>query len=127
MYSGVTNTDYHRMEHLWTEAISRVPEDSILGLPQYYHEEYKKADMKMGDLWTSRLRELSSIRRATTYLKSFSNPAIYALFAIRASSRRAGDVSLGRLTTDMLNFIEMATSSLADEVAAFFYVLDDVR
>ena len=115
------------MEHLWSEAIQRTPGDDLLGLPSYMHEEYKKADARMGDLWTSRLREPSSLKRATAYLNSFSTPAIYALFALRASSRRSAGANKESFTTDMLNFIETATSSLAEEVAGFFYVLDDVR
>lgn len=120
------------MEHLWSEASECVPEDNLLGLPSYLHDEYKKADERMGDLWTSRLREASGLKRATKYLNSFSTPAIYALFALRASSRHStGVTSSSRFkatfTTDMLTFIETATSSLADEVGNFFYVLDDVR
>lgn len=115
------------MEHLWSEAKDRVPEDNLLGLPAYYHEEYDKADTSMGDLWTSRLREPSSLRRATAYLNSFSTPTIYAMFALRASSRRAAGGLRETFTTDMLNFIETATSSLAEEIGNFFYVLDDVR
>lgn len=127
VHSGVTNLEYHRMEHLWSAAGERVPEDNLLGLPQYLYEEYKKADARMGDLWISRLREPSKLKRATHYLNSFSTPAIYAMFALRASSRRASGNFSHSFTTDMLTFIETATSSLAEEVAAFFYVLDDVR
>lgn len=121
------------MEHIWEEASSRVPEDNLLGMPSYLHEEYKKADARMGDLWTSRLRESSTLMRATSYLNSFSTPAIYAMFALRATARRGSlasspsSVFKATFTTDMLTFIETATSSLAEEVAAFFYVLDDVR
>lgn len=134
VYSGVTNQDFHRMDNLWTEAADRIPEDNLLGLPSYLHDEYKKADERMGDLWTSRVKAISGLKRATTYLNTFSTPVIYALFALRASTRRSmmtnntsSNALKATFTTDMLTFIETSTSSLAQEVGNFFFVLDDVR
>jgi hypothetical protein len=119
------------MDHIWNEATVD-PEFILLNLGNYYKTEYDNSDKRMGDIHTSRLKESTSISRATAIFHNFSNPAIYALFALRAAARRGKSGTTSALydatfSSNALSFIQTATSALAGEVAALFYVVDDVR
>lgn len=120
------------MQNIWNESLSRQPESALLGIPAYHASEYNKANERMGDLWTYRLKETSGLARATKLMHSVSEPVVYALFALRAAARRGrsrNPTSLFKevFSTGALEFIKSSTEALAEEIGQFFFVLDDVR
>lgn len=131
--SATTNPHYHRMQSLWNQAwMSEVAEHQLLGLPAYFSSEYDKANEELGDLWTYRLTDKSRLAETTSLLKNISDPIVYALFALRATTRRRGFMTSSDLVEETfsmgtLSFIQSASSGLAEAVGRFAYVLDDVR
>lgn len=128
---AVTNTDYQRMQHIWKDSIGS-PESILLDLPRYLHGEFKKANERLGDVATSRIGEVNHVAQAAKILKSFSQPLLYALFALRAASRRGKTrrpnlLFQATFSTSALYAIDSATWALTDEIGGLFCVLESVR
>jgi ABC-type multidrug transport system fused ATPase/permease subunit len=129
---ALTSATYQRMQTIWSETRCTTAEDIILGLPRYLTDQYNKANAALGDVSTTCLRDESRLARTTGLLQNLSDPVVYALFALRAAARRNPSSLASSLFTDTfsmgsLAFIQSASTAMAEEIAAFFYTLDDVR